>query len=194
MALSPLHQRFVAEYLVDLNATQAAIRAGYSKRTARQQGYRVLKREDVQAAVTKGRGRLMERLEVTAERIMKERARLAFHDPRKFFRADGTLKTPHELDDDTAAAMAGVEVTEMSTGGIWVERPAEGENGQELEDGEPIREFRPMFTKKLKMVDKNPHLTALERTLGVYKQPEDGDRAPFSIHIHPYQPKTEPAK
>jgi hypothetical protein len=82
----------------------------------------------------------------------------------------------------------------MSTGGVWVERPAEGKDGQELEDAEPIREFRPMFTKKLKMADKNPHLTALERTLGVYKQPDEGDRAPFSIHIHPYQPKAEPVK
>lgn len=54
MPLSVKQQRFVDEYLVDLNATQAAIRAGYSERTAKQQGSRLLTNADVAAAVGKG--------------------------------------------------------------------------------------------------------------------------------------------
>ena len=51
---SPKHQRFVAEYLKDLNATQAAIRAGYSPKTANRQGSRLLSNADIQAAIAKG--------------------------------------------------------------------------------------------------------------------------------------------
>jgi len=53
--MTPKQDRFVAEYLVDLNATQAALRAGYSPRTAPQQGSRLLKNVDVQAAVAPGK-------------------------------------------------------------------------------------------------------------------------------------------
>jgi len=51
MPLTPKQHRFVAEYLVDLNASQAALRAGYSARTAPQQGSRLLKNAQVQAAI-----------------------------------------------------------------------------------------------------------------------------------------------
>ena len=50
-----IKQRFVDEYLVDLNATQAAIRAGYSEKTANPQGARLLAKASVKAAVAKGR-------------------------------------------------------------------------------------------------------------------------------------------
>lgn len=52
MSLTAKQQRFVEEYLVDLNATQAAIRAGYSEKTAKQQGARLLTNVDVAAAVS----------------------------------------------------------------------------------------------------------------------------------------------
>ena len=51
MPLTPKQHRFVTEYLVDLNASQAALRAGYSPRTAPQQGSRLLKNVEVQAAI-----------------------------------------------------------------------------------------------------------------------------------------------
>ena len=49
--LTPKQERFVQEYLIDLNATQAAIRAGYSAKTAEQQGYQLLQKPSVQAAI-----------------------------------------------------------------------------------------------------------------------------------------------
>lgn len=70
--LTPKQQRFVQEYLIDLNATQAAIRAGYSKRTAKQQGARLLTNADICAAVAKGQQRVSERLEVTLESIARQ--------------------------------------------------------------------------------------------------------------------------
>ncbi len=52
MSLSPMQARFVEQYLIDLNATHAAIRAGYAKKNAKQQGYALLQKRAVQEAVT----------------------------------------------------------------------------------------------------------------------------------------------
>ena len=72
MALRPKQQRFVAEYLKDLNATQAAIRAGYSKHTATEQGSRLLTSVNVKEAISKAQERLADKAECTAEQIMRD--------------------------------------------------------------------------------------------------------------------------
>src|SRR4051794_41809085 len=82
----PLNDRqacFVAEYLVDLNATQAAIRAGYSARTANEQAARLLANVSVAAAIAEAQAARSRRTEVTADRVMLELARVAFGDPRR---------------------------------------------------------------------------------------------------------------
>lgn len=68
--LEPRQRRFVAEYLKDLNATQAAIRAGYSKRTAKQQGQRLLTKADVRAAVEAGKAKRAAKTGVTVEYVV----------------------------------------------------------------------------------------------------------------------------
>lgn len=68
--LTPKQQRFVSEYLIDLNATQAAIRAGYSERTAKQQGSRLLTNADVQAAVAASQTKRENRTEITQDYVL----------------------------------------------------------------------------------------------------------------------------
>src|SRR5258708_19508992 len=68
--ISGKQQRFVDEYLVDSNATQAAIRAGYSKRSASSLGKQLLQNPPVLLAVTKARARLVEHVEVTQEFVV----------------------------------------------------------------------------------------------------------------------------
>ncbi|WP_285445487.1 terminase small subunit [Xanthomonas sp. fls2-241-TYG-148] len=70
--LSPRQQRFVAEYLKDQNATQAAIRTGYSEKTAKQQGSRLLTNADVAAAVRAGQKKVAKKAEVTVDSLMLE--------------------------------------------------------------------------------------------------------------------------
>lgn len=72
--------RFVREYLVDFNATQAAIRAGYSPKTAASQGSRLLTNAEVAAAVLAGRMKADEQSGITQERVLQELAVLAFSD------------------------------------------------------------------------------------------------------------------
>jgi phage terminase small subunit len=75
--LPPRRARFVLEYLKDLNATQAAIRAGYSPRTARSQGSELLTFPDVQAAIQAGMADRAERVQLTADDIYRETKALA---------------------------------------------------------------------------------------------------------------------
>jgi phage terminase small subunit len=68
--LSDKQRRFVLEYMKDLNATQAAIRAGYSEKTAKQQGSRLLTNADLMTEVTKQRVRQEKRTEITADYVL----------------------------------------------------------------------------------------------------------------------------
>ena len=68
--LGARHSLFVAEYLTDLNATQAAIRAGYSVRRARQTGFDLLQIPHVAAAVAAAQGQKIKRVEITADAIL----------------------------------------------------------------------------------------------------------------------------
>ncbi len=73
-------KRFVQEYLIDLNATAAAKRAGYSEKTAYSQGQRLLKNVEVQAAIQKAEQERSERTEISADRVLEELAIVAFAD------------------------------------------------------------------------------------------------------------------
>lgn len=110
--LTAKQQRFVDEYLIDLNGTQAAIRAGYSAPTAQEQSSRLLSNVMVQNAISERQEALKEKTGITQERVVQEYAKLAFLDIRKAFRADGKPKPILELDDDTAAAVAAFELQE----------------------------------------------------------------------------------
>lgn len=152
MALTDKQHRFVAEYLVDLNATQAAIRAGYSEKTARQVGSENLSKPDIADAIAIAQQERAERTGVTADMVIRELARIGFSDLRKVLSSGGSLIDPQEWDDDTAAAIASVEVVTLS-----------GERGRD-EEGNKIVER----THKLKVWDKNSALEKLGKHLGMF--------------------------
>lgn len=103
--------RFVLEYLKDLNATQAAIRAGYAPKSARQQGQALLSNPAIEAQIAEGARTRIETLEVDADRVLTELARIAVSDPRQLFDRDtGQLKAPKDWSDDVAAVVSALEV------------------------------------------------------------------------------------
>ena len=71
MSLTPKQQLFVAEYLVNLNATQAAVRAGYSKKTAYSVGHENLKKPEVAAAIQEAMEARSERTGVTQDQVIE---------------------------------------------------------------------------------------------------------------------------
>lgn len=77
--LTPRRQRFCDEYLIDLCATRAAIRAGYSKRTANVQGPRLMKNPEVRAAIKVGMDKRARRINIRADDVLSEIPRVALH-------------------------------------------------------------------------------------------------------------------
>lgn len=81
--LTPLQEAFVREYLIDLNGTQAATRAGYSPATARHIASQNLAKLNVQAAIAVAQRERAQRTEITADRVLKEIWSIAIADPRE---------------------------------------------------------------------------------------------------------------
>ncbi|KEO81048.1 hypothetical protein EL26_22990 [Tumebacillus flagellatus] len=82
--MTPKQQRFVDEYLLDLNATQAAVRAGYSVKTAEQQGYQLLQKPSVREAVDRALAARSARVQIDADWVLLRLIKLADFDLRDF--------------------------------------------------------------------------------------------------------------
>ena len=159
LIIPPKRRRFVAEYLKDFNGTEAAKRAGYSPNSAYAQSSYILKRVEIQQEIETALQKRMEVKGITRDRVLTEIARLAFGDTRKLFNDEGTLKMPSEWDDETAAAVAGIEVTE-EYGGRGEDRALTG------------------YTKKVKQWEKTRALELLGRHLKLFgdKNGDNGDK------------------
>jgi Phage terminase, small subunit len=94
--LTPKQQRFVDEYLVDLNATQAAIRAGYAPKSAFVQGSRLLSLAKVAEAVSKGQAKRQERTQIDADWVLQRLAVEADADLADLYDDKGSLKPVSE--------------------------------------------------------------------------------------------------
>lgn len=115
--LNPKQKRFVKEYLIDSNGTQAAIRAGYSKKNADKIAWQLLGNPRVAAAVEHCSAKISDKLEITAERIRAELAKLAFSNMEDYVVHENGDITP-DLSKCTRDHMAAVqEFSVDSTGG-----------------------------------------------------------------------------
>ena len=151
MPLTQQQHVFVREYLKNgMNATTAAISAGYSEKTAASQGGRLLKHVEIQPLIAQKTEAVLAKLDFGVERTLNEVARLAFMDARKMFESDGSLKRIQDLDDDTAACIAGLEVTELFEG-----------------DGEQKHAYG--LLKKVRLSDKGSALDKLMRYHSLYR-------------------------
>lgn len=151
MALTPKQARFIDEYLIDLNATQAAIRAGYSVRRSEVTGCELVSNRKVAEAIAIKRKRLEIKTGITQERVLQEYARIAFLDPRKLLDNTGRPLPMQELDEDTARAIAGLKVSDKYT-------PPTEEGG--LPDISTVLEY--------KLADKKGALDSVARHLGMF--------------------------
>ena len=158
MKLTPKQMRFVDEWLIDFNGKQAAIRAGYSAKTAEATAARLLRNVKVQAEISRRQKDLQRRTEVTQDRVVKELARVAFADATDYAcvetltyeNEDGTVspvqivspKDTDTLSDDQRAAIASIK---------------QGANGVEIKLHDKIKALEllgrhiGMFTDKLEV-------------------------------------------
>ena len=155
-SLSPRHARFVEEYLVDLNATQAVLRAGYSETGASTTGVRLLANPRIAAAIAHAMAERSRRTQVTQDRVVEELARLAFADVRDAATwTDETmyLRPSADLDDITSAAIKEVRVVRTIT---RIKR--KGGDEDEIERVE----------QRVQMHDKKGALDSLAKHLGMF--------------------------
>ena len=148
--LNDRERLFVREYLVDLNATQAAIRAGYSPKGATVRGSLVLNRRRVRAAVEAAMAARERALEITADKVLEEFALMGFANLMDYFtpQADGTAHVDlSRLTRAQAAALTEIQVEEFTSG-----RGAAG------------REVRKV---KIKLADKSRNLELVAKHLGI---------------------------
>jgi phage terminase small subunit len=118
--LTPKQQMFIKEYLIDLNGSKAAVRAGYSPKTAEFQASRLLSKAKVSEAVKLAMDARSAKTEITAERVLRELGRVAFGDQRAVMSwgPDGVkLRPSNALTDDEAAMVSEVSETETLNGG-----------------------------------------------------------------------------
>jgi phage terminase small subunit len=167
----PKQARFVAEYLITGNATQAAIHAGYSPKSARFIGAENLTKPHIaaleaqkQSEISQRQVERLEAMELTEARVIRETARIAFFDARKLFDAQGNPKPITELDDDTAAAIGGLDV---------------------LEEWEGTGKVRHLvgFVKKYKIADKNAALERAAKILALFGKDNAQKADPFAVML-----------
>ena len=146
--LSPKQERFAREYLVDLNATQAAIRAGYSPKTAYSMGQRLLKNVEVQKAVQSAMDERSKRTEVNADYVLTNLLEIV---ERCMQRAPVLHKGEQVVDEegnsvwcfDGRNAIRALELLGKHKG-MWVEKQElTGANGGPIDNQLTIRLVRP---------------------------------------------------
>ena len=142
-------RRFVEEYLIDLNATQAAIRAGYSPKTARDIGCENLTKPNIQAAIDRAMAERSRRTGINQDRVIQEIAKLAFLNPVDVIDMDEATVRGEAHRDDTAC-IASVKVKTIPTeDGAITER--EVKTYDKLKALELLGKHLGMFTDKLKV-------------------------------------------
>lgn len=116
--MTPRQKRFCEEYLVDLNGSAAAIRAGYSEAGAKKQAHEILSKPDVKAWIAARAKKSAEKMELKAENVLAELMRLGFVDVAGAFDESGRLKPVHEMPEDVRRAISSIEVVEDHDGDI----------------------------------------------------------------------------
>lgn len=146
--------RFVDEFMIDRNATEAAIRAGYSKHSAGVTGCKLLKDAKILAEINKRSLEQSQRLSITADRVMQEYEALALLDPLDLFNPDGNLKPIHEIPEAARRAIVGLDLIQLKT--------------TTTEDVKVE-----VVLKKIKLADKKGALDSIAKILGMMRDKLD---------------------
>ncbi|MGD9423994.1 terminase small subunit [Pantoea sp. NSTU24] len=114
MALTDKQEMFCREYLIDLNATQAAIRAGYSEKTANEQGAQNLAKLSIAQRIIELKAERNERVEVNADYVLRRLVEIDEMDVLDILLANGELKPIKDWPKVWRTTLSGMDVTEMA--------------------------------------------------------------------------------
>jgi phage terminase small subunit len=146
--VTPKQLAFVDEYLIDLNATQAAIRAGYSKRTANEQGARLLANVSVRSGIETAQAERSQRTKIDSDWVLRTLAEEKAADLADLYDATGTIKPVSEWPMAfRRGVVVGVETVEEWQG--------QGEDR------------KPVIVRKIKMTDRTKHIELIGKHISV---------------------------
>jgi len=157
--LTDKQKQFCKEYVLDFNATQAAIRAGYSEKGADVQGNRLLSNVRIEAYISKLKAKRQDKYEITEERILREYARMAFSNVSDFYDDWGKLKPFEDLTEDQKAALSAIK-HKVNTGEGW-------ENTE----------------TDIKTHNKVAALDALAKHIGLYEKDNEQKKGIFTLKV-----------
>jgi phage terminase small subunit len=109
MKLTPKQQKFCEEYMIDLNGTQAAIRAGYSAKTAVEQSSRLLINVKIANAISELKQKLSAKTGVTAERLINELAKIGFSNIQDYVSGDNLITDISKIPKEQAACIESIK-------------------------------------------------------------------------------------
>jgi len=153
--LTPKQERFCQEYKIDLNGTQAAIRAGYSKKTANEQAAQLLAKLSIQNRIKELQQEIAERNKLKADDVIEELRKIGFMTIDELFTDNGTLKEPWELSEKAKAAVSSIKVTRKS---------CKDKDDEDLDE-----------TVEVKLWDKGKALIALGNHLGIFDKKDNSN-------------------
>lgn len=119
--LNPKQQRFCEEYVIDLNATQAAIRAGYSEKTAYSIGQENLKKPEIEKYISVLHKSLQESTKISAEMVIAEFAKIGFANIQDFVNGGNSILELKHLDRNKVAAVSSIKTTVKNDGDTQTE-------------------------------------------------------------------------
>lgn len=116
MELTEQQKKFCREYMKDFNGKQAAIRAGYSAKSANEQGSRLLTNINVQKFLETLKSKAAEKDEGLADEIVAELKKIGFSDIRKYLDSDNTIKDISQLPPELTTVVESIKKTETEFG------------------------------------------------------------------------------
>lgn len=152
--LTDRQERFCLEYVVDLNAAQAAIRSGYSPNGAAVNASKLLTNHNIKKKIAQLQAEIAKRTEITADMVVRELAAIGFADVRECFDQHGNIMNPKKLPDSIARVVAGIDLIEVK---------------------------KDVKVKKLKLWNKVAALESLAKHLGMYQQ--DAGATAININV-----------
>lgn len=165
--LTDKQKMFCHEYVKDFNGARAAVSAGYSEDSARQGAHQILTNIYVYEYIQELVKKKMDKVDLTADRVLAEYAKIAFIDIQKFYDENGNLKEIKDLSEDASASMAGIKIHELK-------------DSMGIKYGE---------LKEIKLHDKLRALESLSKYLGIYAKDNDQKKVEATLFYLPKEDK-----
>lgn len=171
--LTENQEEFCNQYLIDLDAYHACIRAGYSKKTAKNAAYKMMRNDKIVDRIMELKKARLRRMHLSQDEVLAQWFEIGTFDIRELYHADGRMRLPHELSAAAGQVVAAAKVRQVS----------KRTNHLEGDEGDEVVETRVEEVVEYKLNDKHTALTNAARHMGMMKEADASDAAKSIIDV-----------